>query len=152
MSSGSATIPGNNSTTLCDYATMPGDNTTITGDGTTIVTIPVDNVTRPNDNTTTCTPHSDNNIGCEILNNSDNLNCKFIIDNVDKNVKPSFERTEIRGKSYHHVHGYCVQDRIDTSMLCDRVPTYKKIDASVLLPSESDIATLKNEQIILVKR
>ena len=66
-------------------------------------------------------------------------------------MKPSFQRHEIRGKSYHYVHGYCVQDRIDTSMLCDRLPTHRKIDASVLLPSKSDIATLKDEQVILVK-
>lgn len=83
------------------------------------------------------------------------INCsnyKFVIDNIDKNVKPSFQRDEIRGKSYHHVHGYAVQDRIDTSKLSDRLPTYRKIDAAILLPSKSDIATLKAELVILVSR
>ena len=77
------------------------------------------------------------------LNN--HLNYKFVIDNVDKNVKPSFERAEIKGKSYHHLHGYSVQDRIDTSLLSDSIPAHKQ-----MLPSKSDIDTLKDELVILV--
>ena len=46
-------------------------------------------------------------------------NYKFISDNVDKNVKPSFQRDKLKGKSHHCVHGYSVQDRIDTSLLSD---------------------------------
>ena len=37
-------------------------------------------------------------------------------------------------------------------MLSDRLPAYKKIDPGVLLPSKSDIATLKDEMVILVSR
>lgn len=80
------------------------------------------------------------------------LNYKFVIDNINKNVKPSFEHAKIKGRSYHHVHGYGIQDRIDTSMLSDRLLAYRKIDPGVLLPSKSDIATLKDEMAILVSQ
>ena len=75
-----------------------------------------------------------------------------MIDNVDKNVKPSFQRNEIKGNLYHHVHGYSVQDRIDTSALCDREPQFRKGNPLVMLPSQSEIASVKDEMIIFVSR
>ena len=80
------------------------------------------------------------------------LNYKFVIDNVDKNIKPSFQRSEIKGRSYHHLHGYSVQDRIDTSGLSDRVPPFRKADASVMLPAQSEINVLKDEMTVLIAR
>ena len=73
------------------------------------------------------------------------MNYKFVTDNADKNVKPSFQRDEIKG-------GYCVQDRVDTSTLCDREPQFRKADPLVMVPSQSDIANVKDEMVIFVKQ
>ena len=86
------------------------------------------------------------------MNTSSPINYKFIIDNIDKNVKPSFQRAEIKGRSYHHVHGYSVQDRIDTSKLSDRIPLFRKADASVFLPGQQDVNALRDEIIIFLTR
>ena len=80
------------------------------------------------------------------------MNYKFVIDNVDKNVEPSFRRDEIQGHSYHCVHGYCVQDRVDTSMLSDREPQFRKADPLVMVPSQTDIDNVKDEMVTFVKR
>ena len=87
-----------------------------------------------------------------MVNTSSPINYKFIIDNIDKNVKPSFQRAEIKGRSYHHVHGYSVQDRIDTSKLSDRVPFFIKANVSVFLPGQQDIIALRDEIIIFLTR
>ena len=80
------------------------------------------------------------------------LNYKFVIDNVDKNVKLSFQRDEIQGHSYHCVHGYCVQDRVDTSMLSDREPQFRKADPVIMVPSQTDIDHVKDEMVTFVTR
>lgn len=77
---------------------------------------------------------------------------KFVIDNVDKNVKLSFQRDKIQGHSYHCVHGYCVQDRVETSMLSDREPQFRKADPMVMVPSQTDIDNVKDEMVTFVKR
>ena len=76
------------------------------------------------------------------------FNYKFVIDNIDKNVKPSFQHSEIKGRSYHHLQGYSVQGRIDTSWLSDCVPPLRIADASVMLPAQSEISVLKDEMVI----
>ena len=85
-------------------------------------------------------------------NSSGPFNYKFVIDNIDKNVKPSFQRSEFDGKSFHHVHGYSVQDRVNTSVLRDRVPQFRKADPVVMLPSRAEIAAVKDEMVIFVSR
>ena len=79
-------------------------------------------------------------------------NYKFIIDNVDKNTKPSFQRDELKRKSHHCVHGYSVQDRIDTSLLSDKEPQFRRGDPLVMLSSPSDISGVKNKMVIFVER
>ena len=41
---------------------------------------------------------------------------KIIGDNINKNVKPRFMRSDHQGKSLHYFHGYAVQDRFNLSM------------------------------------
>ena len=38
---------------------------------------------------------------------------KFVGDNIDKNVKPSLQRQELRRQSLHYFHGCAVRDRVD---------------------------------------
>ena len=77
---------------------------------------------------------------------------KFVGDNIDKNVKPRFQRYENRGQSLHHFHGYAVRDRLDLSKFSDTSPTPISPDPSCFLPSASDLSVLKDEFIILISR
>ena len=38
---------------------------------------------------------------------------KIVGDNIDKNVRPSYQRHDHQMKSFHHFHSYAVRDRID---------------------------------------
>ena len=77
---------------------------------------------------------------------------KFVGDNIDKNVKPSFQRNELRGMSLHHFHGFAVRDRVNLSGLSDERPPYATPDASLLLPTSDDISSLKDEFDVLISR
>ena len=58
----------------------------------------------------------------------------------------------MKGKSYHCVHGYSAQDRIDTSLLSDKKPQFRRANPLVMLPSQSDISSVKDEMVIFVER
>ena len=77
---------------------------------------------------------------------------KFVGDNIDKNVKPRFQRYENKGQSLHYFHGYAVRDRVDVSKLSDERPSPTTPDPSVFLPSPSDLFTLKEEFNVLISR
>ena len=77
---------------------------------------------------------------------------KFVGNNIDKNVKPSYQRQELRGQSLHHFHGYAVRDRIDLSDLSDETPTFSIPDSTQFLPTTQDISALEEEFYILVSR
>ena len=77
---------------------------------------------------------------------------KFVGDNIDKNVKPSFQRNELRGMSLHHFHGFAVRDKVNLSGLSDETPLYTLPDASLLLPTSDDISSLKDEFGVVISR
>lgn len=47
---------------------------------------------------------------------------KFVGDNVDKNVKPSCQPQEIKGKSLHYCHAYAAKDRVNLALLSEYPP------------------------------
>lgn len=73
-------------------------------------------------------------------------------DNIDKNIRPSFQRIDKTTRSLHHFHVYAVLDRVDFSGLSDTTPTTTVVDPLSLLPSNNDIARLKQEMSILISR
>ena len=77
---------------------------------------------------------------------------KFVGDNIDKRVKPSRQRAEIKGQELHHFHGYAVRDRVDLSVMSDKAPHSTSPDADQFLPSNEDISALIEELTILVSR
>lgn len=77
---------------------------------------------------------------------------KFVGDNIDKNVKPRFQRQENRGMSLHHFHGYAIRDRLDLSSFSNQRPTYSCPDTAMLLPSASDMHLLKDDFSTLIAR
>lgn len=78
---------------------------------------------------------------------------KYVGDNVDYNVKPSFQRQERHtGQSLHHFHGYAARDRVNLSMCSDTQPSLVQPDPGMLLPSDSDLSALKKELTTLTSR
>ncbi len=77
---------------------------------------------------------------------------KLVGDNVDKTVRPPFQRDEHRSLSLHHVHAYGVKDRIATASFSDATPASSTPDPYKLLPSPEDIDCLKEEMSILLSR
>ena len=78
---------------------------------------------------------------------------RFVGDNIDKNVQPSFQRQgHHRVQSLHHFHGYAVRDRVDLSKYSNTQPPFVTPDPSVLLPSVSDLSSLKDELVVLISR
>lgn len=77
---------------------------------------------------------------------------KIVGDNIDKNVKPRFMRSDHQGKSLHYFHCYAVQDRFNLSMPEDYpdIPANPKLED--LLPSESDVSNMKAYFAIHVAR
>ncbi len=78
---------------------------------------------------------------------------RFVGDNIDKNIQPSFQRLE-----RHHVqsrlyfHGYAVKDRLNLSEYSDDISPFVTPDPSVLLPSVMDLCSLKKDLALLIAR
>ena len=77
---------------------------------------------------------------------------KFVGDNIDKNIKPRYQRQDQRAKSFHYFHGYAIKDRVNFSRISDIPPPYTVPEPSVLIPSLSDLESLKEDLKILTAR
>jgi len=73
-------------------------------------------------------------------------------DNIDKNIRPSFQQLDHQTKSLHYFHTFAVIDRVDFSTLSDVTPHYVKIDPATLLPEPEDLTALLKELQIIVSR
>jgi len=81
-----------------------------------------------------------------------NINGYIIVgDNIDKNVRPSFQRRDHQTESMHCFHSYAVASRIDLSQFSDTLPPATVSPESVL-PNNSDLLQLYNDFEILVSR
>lgn len=78
---------------------------------------------------------------------------KFVGDNIDKSIKPRFQRYENKGQSLHYFHAYAVRDRVDLAKFSDKPPpTPSSLDSSSFLPSASYLSDVKDELVVLVSR
>ena len=85
---------------------------------------------------------------------------KLVGDNVDKNVKPSLQRYEMRSQSLHHFHSFAVRDRVPIEALSHSSPVHSAItiasiptpDPQKLLPTPDDMHYIKDEMCILLSR
>ena len=77
---------------------------------------------------------------------------KIVTDNVDFTITPSYQRMDKPKKSLHYVHSYAVKDRVNMSNLSDIPPEACDHVASDLLPTSSDISSIKEEFCILLSR
>ena len=77
---------------------------------------------------------------------------KIVIDNVDKNFRPSFKRHDNKTISMHACNMYACQDRIDFSFLSDVNPSSPQIDGQKLLIAKADIEALNGDLAVLSSR
>jgi len=77
---------------------------------------------------------------------------KITIDNIDKNFRPTFQRVHHQTKSLHCVHMYAAKDRLDLSGFSNSTPQNVIIIPGDILPSDSDLCSLKEHFKVLVAR
>ena len=77
---------------------------------------------------------------------------KLVGDNIDKDIRASFQRLSHTTQSLHYFHVYAVLDRVDFSGLSDLRDTEVAVDPLTLLPSKSDVAVLKKEMSTIISR
>ena len=76
---------------------------------------------------------------------------KLVGDNIDKNVRPSFSRSDKKTQSLHCFHYYATLDRVNLSSFSDVTPG-TQVDADKLLINHGDIAQLQSDAITLISR
>lgn len=77
---------------------------------------------------------------------------KVVGDNIDKNIRRSYQCIDRTTRSLHYFHMFAVKDRVDFSHLSNSRPTHVEVDIQVLLPSAKDFAAIKNDFEILISR
>ena len=76
---------------------------------------------------------------------------KIVVDNVDKNVRPSLQRLTHQTKSLHHFHSYAVKDRVNLSSALDASKSCL-LDLSSFVMSSQDLNWFKDTCQVLVSR
>ena len=77
---------------------------------------------------------------------------KIVGDNIDKNIRASFQRIVHQTKSVHYFHTFAAKDRIEFSNLSESVPHDIKVNLTTLLPGSTDLATFLNDLQVIVSR
>ena len=81
---------------------------------------------------------------------------KIIGDNINKNVRASFQRSDHGTTSLHHFHAFASRDRLDLSSLSDKDPDLSTvivdIDPEEFLPSQEDIDKINEKFCILIAK
>ena len=81
-------------------------------------------------------------------------NCNgFVIvgDNIDKNVRPSFQRADRKTESWHCFHSYAVYNRVNVSKLSDSMPS-GEVSVTSVLPNKQDLQKIFKDFEVLISR
>ena len=76
---------------------------------------------------------------------------KLYVDNIDINLRRSFQRIDHSTLSYHFCHAYAVRNRINTSVLPDGPPS-GVLTCDAILPSKDDLKRVMDDITVLVSR
>ncbi|XP_062521158.1 uncharacterized protein LOC134196093 [Corticium candelabrum] len=68
---------------------------------------------------------------------------KVVGDNIDRNVRPAYQRMDHRTQSYHHFHSVAIKDRVDLSSASNETPQKRPLDLKSLLLTTNDVNRLK---------
>ena len=75
----------------------------------------------------------------------------LVMDHIDKNIRPSYQRENKGTKSYCFTHSYAALNRINISSLSDSPPG-AELSSKIIPPDKEDLAALLSELTILVSR
>jgi hypothetical protein len=79
---------------------------------------------------------------------------KIVADNIDKNIKPRYYRSDTKVNALHYCHCYGLKDRIDITGMSDRMPkiALHSVNYDILFPSNSDdVSILKNMSTLVAR-
>jgi len=82
---------------------------------------------------------------------ADHFGHVLVMDNIDMNVRRSFQRSDRTTKSYHFCHAYALQNRINTSTLSDGLPS-GTLSIEAILPSNNDLLKIMEDFAVLISR
>jgi len=125
-----------NDVTVVDPVSSPDNNVHV---ATVVNTIPFP--TRPSDFSLTASVNRPMTSGYVIVG-----------DNIDKNVRPSYQRHDRTTRSLHYFHSYALMNRVNTTQLSDDRPSSIDISPDNFLPSSVDAEKLLSEFEVLVAR
>ena len=77
---------------------------------------------------------------------------KIVGDNIDRNVRPSYQRVYQQTQSLHHFHAMAVQDRVDLSVSSTSTIPTQPVDPDSLLLTSEDVCHLKEDFRVLLSR
>ena len=77
---------------------------------------------------------------------------KLVGDNIDKTIRPRFQRHDHQTQSLHHFASYAALDRVNMSTLSDKSPEPCQPDAGELVLSSSDLESIAYDFTILMSR
>ena len=77
---------------------------------------------------------------------------KIVGDNVDKNVRPTFQRSNHHTQSLHHFHSYAVKDRVNLSGSSEEGKSLSSVDPSSLIVTKEEWDCFKDDCSILIAR
>ena len=79
--------------------------------------------------------------------------CGFVLvtDNIDKNIRRSYQREHCQTQSLHYCHTCAVKNRIDVSGLSDK-PAAREITVQSFIPNQEDLSLLLQDFEVLVSR
>lgn len=79
---------------------------------------------------------------------------KFVMDNIDKTMKPIDMRVDNQTRSLHYVHKYAVRDRLNLSKFDDKPchPDHTRVRVGSLMPSSEDDSAIYENMAMLVAR
>lgn len=75
----------------------------------------------------------------------------LVTDNVDKNIRPSYQRQSRQTQSLHYCHSCAIKNRVSITGLSDRCGS-AEISVETFLPTEDDLSQLLSDFEILVSR
>ena len=81
----------------------------------------------------------------------DHFGYVLVMDNIDMNVRRSFQRSDRTTNSYHFCHAYALQNRINTSTLSDGPPS-GTLSIEAILPSTTDLLKITEDFTVLISR
>ena len=81
----------------------------------------------------------------------DSFGYVLVIDNIDINVRWSYQRIDRSTESLHFCHVYAVLNRINTMVLSD-APSSGELSVDSILPAQDDLKKITDDFTVLVSR